>query len=294
MSQPEILVGVPTYCGAEDLLPWTLQAIRDRSGSGVAYDLVVLDDSGKVGHQQKSRLVAERFGARWLRHDRNLGITAGWNTLCRSSDAPLIALLNDDIIVSPGWLEALSYFLRENPGAGAAGLNFYFITKDDVPALLSSPSATVTPRHHQTKKHLPAEEYSWRGTENPGCIMCPTGCAFGFTREKYNLVGGFDPRARQFYNESWFGTALAQAGHPSYMIPQPLLFHIWSATFARSKELMVGNPMVRDREAYKAHFGGDFDHTDPKFMAPFRGEGNGREVRWLGLDGQPRAARVWA
>lgn len=291
--QPEITVGIPSYCGADDLLPWSLQAIRDRTGDGVSYDLVVVDDSGKDAHRVKSRRVAAELGARWLCHPQNLGITAGWNTLVRASNTPMVVLLNDDIIVTQGWLEALTYFLRNNSDAGCVGLGFFFITPEDVPRLLSSPTAMVTPRHHQTKIHLSEDEYANRGTEQPGCVMCPPGCAFGFTREKYDLVGGFDPRTRSWYNESWFGTDLAKAGHPSYVVPHPVLWHIWSETFRRSSELLIGNPLARDRAAYKAHFGGDFDFTDPLFMAPFRGEQNRREVRWLGPDG-PRSAMVCA
>lgn len=291
---PPITIGVPSYSGGADLLPWCLQGIRDRTGDAIPYDLVVVDDSGKEEHQELTRAAADRFGARWLCHDRNRGITAAWNTLSRSSDATLVALLNDDIIVTPGWLEALAYFLCENPNAGSVGLGFFFITAEDVPQLLKSPMAKVTPRHHATKIHLPESEYSKRGTETPGCVMCPPGCAFGFSRQKYELVGGFAPETRSFYNESWFGTALAAAGHPSYVVPYPVLWHIWSATFQRSgHELLADDPMTKDRAAYKVHFGGDFDYTDPKFMAPFRGEANKHTVRWLGPNG-PRYTQVCA
>ena len=205
----------------------------------------------------------------------------------------MVALLNDDMIVTPGWHEALTYFLRENPGAGCAGLGFYFITAADVMTLLGSPTARVTPRHHETKVYLPESDYAHRGTEQPGCVMCPPGCAFGFTREKYDLVGGINPITRSFYNESIFGTELAKAGYPSYVLPYPVLWHIWSATFQRSPELMVDDPLARDRETYKAHFGGDFDYTDPLYMRPFRGDSNRREVRWLGPDG-PKSAMICA
>jgi len=200
----------------------------------------------------------------------------------------------DDIIVAPGWLKALDYFIRKNPGAGAVGVGIYFITREDVPNLLKSPSSRVAPRHHATKVPLPDDDYVSRENERPGCIMGPVGCSFAFTREKYDLVGGFDPRTHHFYNESWFGTALAEKGYPSYTIPYPVFWHIWSATFQKSgAELLKNDPMSRDREAYKKHFGGDFDYTDPKFMAPFRGEANKRLIHWLGPDG-PRSGEIHA
>jgi len=289
-----ITVGIPTYSGASDLLPWCLQGVRERSkDDGVPYEIVVVDDSGNTAHHTKSRDVADRFGARWIAHDKNEGITAGWNTLVRASSTPMIALLNDDIIVTPGWLQAIDYFLRMNPNAGAVGLGIQFITREDVPTLLASPGARVVPRHHATKAALPAAEWENRESATPSCMMCPIGCSFAFTREKYDLVGGFDRRTRQFYNESWFGTALAEKGHPSYAISHPLLWHIWSATFQKSGELLKDDPMTKDRAAYKAHFGGDFDVTDPRVMAPFRGIEKKHTVHWLTHDG-PKSGDAYA
>lgn len=275
------LIGVPCYNGARDLLPSCLGAIRARTGGD--YDLVVVDDSGRQGHQEETRRVAERHGARWLCHEVNRGITAAWNTLVRSSDASDVALLNDDIVVEVGWLDALTYFLRENPGCGSVGLGFFFIAREDLPALLVSPTARVAPRHHATKAPLPASDYAGRGEERPGRVMCPPGCAFGFRREKYDLVGGFDPAMRQWFNESDFGTALAARGHPSYVIPHPVLWHVWGATFERAPELLSGGPMERDRAAYRAKWGGDFDVTDPRYMAPLHKRPT--EVRWIGPGG---------
>lgn len=283
---PRVLIGVPCYNGAEDLLPWTLEAIRQRTAGAVPYDLVVVDDSGKEDHRRRSSVVAERFGAFWIAHPDNRGITAAWNTVVRSSSAREIVLLNDDIIVSPGWLDALTFFLWENPHAGAVGMSFYFITRSDVPQLLSSPTAKAVPRHYATKEPLAvADVPSEDGT--PGRVMCAPGCAFGFTREKYDLVGGFDPSMRQWYNESDFGSALAAKGHASYVLSWPFLWHIWGATFERSPELFRGHSMDMDRRNYIAKWGGDFNYTDPKLMSalPFR------KVRWLTPTG-PREAVI--
>src|ERR1017187_3576672 len=129
---PKVLIGVPSYSGADDLLPWCLEAIRLRSCTTIDYTLVVIDDSGRNEHRIKSQAVANKYGARWTYNDVNKGITSSWNTLSCSGNEPLIVLLNDDIIVSAGWLESIVYFLENNPQAGCVGLGFNFINKSDV------------------------------------------------------------------------------------------------------------------------------------------------------------------
>jgi len=279
----KVLVGIPCYAGADDLLPECLKAIAERTNTTISYQIAVIDDSGRPEHQAKTKALCEQYNARWLMNEKNSGITSCWNSLVRSGDEPYVMLLNDDIIVTQGWLDAAIFFLENNSFCGSVGLGFYFITAADVPQLISSPTATVTPRHWSTKEYLPEEEYinDLKNITVPGRVMCAPGCSFGFTREKYNLVGGFDPAAKQFYNESWFGTALAAEGFPSYVINWPKLWHVWSATFQRSPELMVDNPMDKDRKAYIARWGGDFNYTDPKFMTQIPRQ----NVKWLTRDG---------
>ena len=54
MSMKKVLVGVPTYSGASTLLPWCLQAIRQRTPDEMCFDLFVVDDSGKPDHARRA------------------------------------------------------------------------------------------------------------------------------------------------------------------------------------------------------------------------------------------------
>lgn len=272
----DAIVGVPTYNGANDLLPWCLKAIRDITGG--SYDLLVVDDSGRDEHRSKSRNVANDYGARWFCHDRNRGIAAGWNTLVRGGDSPLIVLLNDDIIVRKGWLEAALYALRLNPHAGAVSLHFNFITREDAQNLVNDPNGTPPARDPFTKERK-NEDHDSRG--EPGKVMCASGCAFGFSREKFDMVGGFDEGYMSMYEESDFCTTLSSRGFPSYCLPWPTLGHIWSATFQSAPELDGGGRLARSRQRYIEKWGGDFDVTNPRYMPGCPP----RLTKWLGPDG---------
>jgi GT2 family glycosyltransferase len=277
-----IIVGIPCYSGASDLLLACLQAVRDRSGNNIEYDLVVVDDSGNVEHQRKSKEVCDKFNARWLCNDVNKGVAASWNVLSRSSDAPYIALLNDDLIVAQGWLDALYYALHNNPQAGSFGLFAYFITMEDLPTLLSSPTATVMPRDPFSKQPAPEELQKHHGRENLGRVMCPTGCGFGFRRDVYEKTIGFDETlGKCFHEETDFGTQCAALGYPSYCLQWPMNYHIWSATFGRSPELMVNRPMDYSRNRYVEKWGAlpQAMHVPLMSKIPFQ------QLKWLDGDG---------
>lgn len=252
-----IAVCLPTYCGAvngeDDLLGWSLRAVRERTRSRHAFDLYVLDDSGREEHRAASAVVAARYDAFFFAHEQNRGVAAAWNSLTRASaPAEQVVILNDDLIVSPGWLDALVYFLDANPGAGSAGLYAYFTVSSDVPLLLDVGWEKVLPRDPYTKEYAPDEVLKHSGREQPGRVMAPTGCGFGFRREVYDRTIGFDESlGKAFYEEADWGVQCALLGLPSYCLQWPMGYHIWSETFRRSPELVQGDPVGRAREAFR-------------------------------------------
>jgi GT2 family glycosyltransferase len=66
-------------------------------------EVVVVDD----GPDEATRAVAERHGARYLRHDAPRGLNAARNTALQATDAPLVCFVDDDVEVRSGWLDAL-------------------------------------------------------------------------------------------------------------------------------------------------------------------------------------------
>jgi len=66
-------------------------------------DVLVVDD----GPSEATRAAARRHGARYVAHDRGRGLNAARNTGARETDAPLLAFVDDDVEVHPGWLAAL-------------------------------------------------------------------------------------------------------------------------------------------------------------------------------------------
>jgi GT2 family glycosyltransferase len=277
-----VAVGITTYNGAHRVAN-LLQSMRG-VGSSQDYVITLLDDGSTRGDQQGLlSALAVNYRTNFIRHHANEGITKSWNDLVRFVDSEFSVLLNDDIIVQPRWIENLVYFLEHNP-CGAASPKILFCNDEDVPRLLAG--ETVTSRNPNSRLPDPSLD-SQDNEEAPGVVMCALGCSFGFRRSVFDQLGGFDERTRNFYNESWLGTKAARdLKLPSYCIPAPRIWHLWSATFNSNPEL---RPDIRpDRAAYISEFGGDFqgpNGTHPRFM---HGTMPARLVKWIGPDGQPR------
>jgi GT2 family glycosyltransferase len=77
-------------------------------------EVLVVDDAGS---SPAIRAIAERFGARYEPHARPLGLNVARNTGVARSRGALVAFVDDDVEVRPGWLEALLRAAREHPQA---------------------------------------------------------------------------------------------------------------------------------------------------------------------------------
>ena len=82
-------------------------------------EIVVVDNASIDGSLQ--RLEADLDGVRFLPNPRNLGFAEGNNRAMRDLEGcDFVALVNNDAVVDPGWLEPLVDALRDDASAGAA------------------------------------------------------------------------------------------------------------------------------------------------------------------------------
>lgn len=283
----KVLIGIPSYNGW-NRVDWLLKSIwlkNSEEDKKILQDckIVICDDSGKEEHRNKVRDVVHKWKndlpVELIINEKNIGVPSSWNRLVRSGDSQHVILINDDIIVSKDWLINMIHFLDNNPKAGGVSPFCNVINESDVPQLLSSPDATVKPRHPNTRVQDGSFDFdtTYSQIAHPERCMAALGCLFGFRRELYNIVGGFDENFYAFCDESDFGTALALHGYPSYVTRCPMCWHIWSATFGTAPEINAGIVFGNSKRYYTKKWGGFFEVTHPRYMdkIPFR------KVKWL-------------
>jgi GT2 family glycosyltransferase len=236
--EPEVLIGIPTLNGP-DRLRRCLNSIRINTPRSQPFKVLVVDDCSTEENLQNNKNVVHEFGIEMITHQERLGVARGWNDLTRHSKAPFVILMNDDVEVVPDWYEALVFTLKHNPDIGMVGLTAYQGVN----------SATFTPP--------PAKSYNEAVMQRGDWMFSATGFLFGFRREKFDAVLGFDDQYFLFYEEIDFGVRLLQAGWPSYMLSYPVVIHQGGASTSDSRN--VQDPqgvMAVSRERFQMKFGG--------------------------------------
>jgi len=99
--KPVASVIVPTRA-RPDYLDIALASIVPQAREAGA-EVLVVDD----GPDAATRVVATRHGARYVAHDRPLGLNDARNTGIDAARADVLAFVDDDVAVHPGWLRAL-------------------------------------------------------------------------------------------------------------------------------------------------------------------------------------------
>jgi glycosyltransferase involved in cell wall biosynthesis len=115
MTEPAVSVVVPTRNRA-GYLEVTLASLAEQT-PGAHFEVIVVDD----GSDDTTAAVAQRAGVGYRRHERSRGPNAARNTGIDVARAPLIALIDDDVRVPPGWVSALSDGADRHPWAEAVG-----------------------------------------------------------------------------------------------------------------------------------------------------------------------------
>jgi GT2 family glycosyltransferase len=117
IGAPRVRVVVVNYEGG-DLTQRCLDSLEQVDWPSDAIEIVVVDNASRDG---SDGLVEGRSGVRLLRAPSNLGFGGAVNlALAELGDTEYVALVNNDAMVSPGWLRPLVDALDRAPRAGAA------------------------------------------------------------------------------------------------------------------------------------------------------------------------------
>lgn len=212
---------VPTL-GRSSLLVPALEALR-RDG-GERLEIVIVDQA------QEPVALPPGLANRVVRPGRNLGFAGGANAGIAAATGEYIALVNDDVLVEPGWLGALEEALAADPGVAATqGVNLLLDDPDRIDGC-----GIVWNRWWQANqvghgRPVPAPGGSTRE------IFGVSATAALFRREALSAMasGGaevFDSRLGSYYEDVDLAVRLRAAGWRALLVPAARARHAGSAT----------------------------------------------------------------
>lgn len=121
-AEPEVSIVVTSWNNVDHTLRCLASIGRDDPQT--RYEVIVVDDaSPEPGVRERLRSIRD---IELVCLDDNVGYLRATNAGVAQARAPLVVLLNNDVQVGPGWLDALVGRYRSSPGAGAVGARLLY------------------------------------------------------------------------------------------------------------------------------------------------------------------------
>ncbi len=206
-----------TYAAPSGMLAACVESVVRAGGLG---HLVVVDTGGRArddravaalvaaGHLELVEIVNRGYGA---------AANAGF-ARARAAGADVIALLNDDVVVRGGWIEALRSELA--PGVGAAQPKLLEAGRE--PPMIDSLGVRIGPDGAGVDVGDGTLDV---GTSVASDLELFTGGAVAFTDEFLDATGGFDERWFLYYEDVDLARRGAQLGWRYRLVPAAVVEH---------------------------------------------------------------------
>ncbi|MBS2022590.1 MAG: glycosyltransferase family 2 protein [Deltaproteobacteria bacterium] len=231
-ARPRVHVTVLTWQGAH-LLPDCLRAVfAEQARARAEVEVVVVDNGSTDG---TADLLAREFPrATHLKLPENLGYGRANNEALRRalrSNADFCALLNNDVTLRPGWLDALLNAAAAHPRAGLLCGTLLFQDGERVNStgLVMDAVGRASDRDFD----LPLSQL----TRTDDVTLGATGGAVLLRASMLREVGLFDPAYFAYYEDVDLSLRASQAGWESRFVRAAEALHKFSATFGSGTPL---------------------------------------------------------
>lgn len=213
---PFITIAIPTF-QRPSLLREALDSALAQKSPICDYEVIVVDNDPDP-ESETGRLMAgcDDPRLRYYRNGRNVGLFSNWNRCFELARGEWVALLHDDDLLNPGYLNVMVAQLRRRPRAGAIMANFEVFDQrakdgDGSPSPGASGDSLTNARLTRIR---PAQAVVF----DRNVYGAPT-CGSAFRRDLVLTAGGFDDDCP---SADWFFTFRFNHDHPVYRTVAPL------------------------------------------------------------------------
>jgi GT2 family glycosyltransferase len=190
-------------------------------------EIIVIDNASVDG---SPACIKNTFpNIRLIQSGTNLGYGGGNNLGASFAQGLYIAFLNPDILVEPGWLEALSRVLDADPGVAMATAR---ILLQDRPDTINTCGNDV---HISGLTLCRGMGQPCQAFDTPSEVAAVSGAAFMIRRELFNQLGGFDARYFLYMEDTDLSLRARLAGWRILYVPEAMVYHNYKLCFESPK-----------------------------------------------------------
>jgi len=211
---------VPTLA-ADEKLSECLQSLERQTFTD--FEVIVVDNSGRHAVQPRDRV-------RVIANDRNVGFGAAFNQAFRASNAPFVAVLNDDATAHPDWLEALLRAVEARPDVGMCASQVRLAGDgrlDSVGMLLCRDGSSKQRGHLESPDSFPRLQEA----------LLPPGSAAFYRREMLEEIGLFDESFFLYCEDTDLGLRARWAAWECLYVPDAVVEHRYSHSAGQASAL---------------------------------------------------------
>jgi GT2 family glycosyltransferase len=214
-SEPLFSVIVPVY-GKPGLTWHCLDSIR-RCRAGRSFEVVVVDDASP---DETPRVLKAVRGIRVVTNPSNSGFVRSCNAGARAARGSHLVFLNNDAVVTDGWLEALHGTYELHPDAGVVGAKLLFPDGDLQEAGgIVFRDGVCSHYGRNRRRDLPAYSFVRE-------VDYVSGACLAIPAQLFRDVGGFDTAfAPAYYEDTDLAFRVRAAGYRVLYQPACVIIH---------------------------------------------------------------------
>ena len=195
----------------------------------------MIDNASSDGSEEIAEAAAERHEAvRLLRSATNRGYAGAVNVALAEARGEYLAVLNMDVVVTPGWLDPLVSFLDGRPDAGAV---CPLIVLESDPGRINAAGQNIHVTGLGFNRWL--EEPRERAGGMPFRVSGLHGAAFVMRRKDLEAIGGWYDSGFLYHEDVELSWLLRLAGREIYCVPASTVSHDYHLTMFPHKLFLL-------------------------------------------------------